>query len=222
MSPRDEEELVNYLRTLDGSDHLQTYTIPQLASSAADPDQENGGGGLFGRFRRKKESAPPIAGCDPDLFATQVRHFIERSAELKTETVAALQQRVAELEFKVAPFEDQTDFRNRTGSGAGPTEAAETDAAGGGSSSWSSPFEWRRNTPAPTPSNRPEEPQLVVAEARAALPEAEIVEPETPLQPLVTRVPLAVEAESQETQAQAELQAELRRVQAEAEARADQ
>src|SRR5258705_10183853 len=33
LSPRDEDELVAHLRTLDDADHLQTHTIPQLASA---------------------------------------------------------------------------------------------------------------------------------------------------------------------------------------------
>ena len=50
LSPRDEEELVGYLRTLEGAAHLQTYTIPQLASTADDIERQSGG--LFGKFRR--------------------------------------------------------------------------------------------------------------------------------------------------------------------------
>ena len=33
LSPRDEDELVAHLRTLEDAEHLQTHTIPQLASS---------------------------------------------------------------------------------------------------------------------------------------------------------------------------------------------
>jgi hypothetical protein len=38
LSPRDEEELVTHLRALEGAEHLQTHTIPQLAGSRADDD----------------------------------------------------------------------------------------------------------------------------------------------------------------------------------------
>ena len=66
LSPRDEDELIAHLRGLDGADHIQTHTIPQLASTAA--DQEPGGRrGLLGVFKRKKEAPQPIvSGCDPD------------------------------------------------------------------------------------------------------------------------------------------------------------
>src|SRR5512143_2862864 len=63
LSPRDEEELVAHLKALAGAEHLQTHTIPQLASGRAEADTP-AGGGLFGKFRRKKE-AEPIPGCDP-------------------------------------------------------------------------------------------------------------------------------------------------------------
>ena len=64
LSPRDEEELFAHLRTLDGADFVQTHTIPQLASGRADQDGKSGGG-LFGKFRRKKEPAEAMPGCDP-------------------------------------------------------------------------------------------------------------------------------------------------------------
>ena len=68
LSPRDEDELIAHLRGLDGADHIQTHTIPQLASTAA--DQEPGGRrSLLGVFKRKKEAPQPIVtGCDPDLL----------------------------------------------------------------------------------------------------------------------------------------------------------
>src|SRR5262245_28510285 len=82
LSPRDEEELFAHLRTLDGTAHVQTHTIPLLASTRAD-DETQSGGGLFGKFRRKKETYAPMAGCDPALFADQIRTYIATAQELK-------------------------------------------------------------------------------------------------------------------------------------------
>ena len=62
MSPRDEEELIAHLRTLSGVEHVQTHTVPMLAGSAP-VEEAASGGGLLGRFRRKKEPER-IAGCD--------------------------------------------------------------------------------------------------------------------------------------------------------------
>ena len=110
LSPRDEEELVSYLRTLAGAQHIQTHTIPQLASTAADMEQK-GGGGLFGKLLGKKDSGPKVTmgGCDPDLFADEIRTFIETATERKSESVEALQQRVAHLEFQSQPARSFSD-----------------------------------------------------------------------------------------------------------------
>ena len=42
LSPRDEEDLITHLRSLEGLEHVQTHTLPMLAGSA--PDDEQGGG----------------------------------------------------------------------------------------------------------------------------------------------------------------------------------
>ncbi len=101
LSPRDEEELVAYLRTLSGAQHIQTHTIPQMESTAADMEPKSGGG-LFGKLLGKKEAAPrpSMGGCDPDLFAAEIRTFVETATERKSENVEALHQKVAHLEFQ--------------------------------------------------------------------------------------------------------------------------
>lgn len=89
LSPRDEEELVACIRRLAGAHHIQTHTIPQLAATAADMEQKNGGG-LFGKLLGKKEAAPKqVGGCDPDLFADEIRTFIKAATERKSESVDA-------------------------------------------------------------------------------------------------------------------------------------
>jgi CheY-like chemotaxis protein len=140
LSPRDEEELINHLRSLAGAEHLQTHTIPQLASSLRSEDgRSSGGGGLLGKFRRKKE-AEPMPGCDPALFAAEVRAFLDRAAELKSESVVPLIARPPETEDAVpAPVVEDPASRERE-QPAAPT-------------SWDSPFEWRGSGPlrGPTP-----------------------------------------------------------------------
>ena len=103
LSPRDEEELVTYLRTLAGAQHIQTHTIPQLASTAADMEQKSGGG-LFGKLLGKKDPVPRVlmGGCDPDLFADEIRTFIETATKQKSESVEALHQRVRAPRVPVA------------------------------------------------------------------------------------------------------------------------
>ena len=87
LSPRDEDELVTHLRRLGAAEHLQTHTIP-LLSGPRPAEQGGKGGGLLGVFRKKKEPET-IAGCDPEVFAQEVRAFIARAAELKAEAKAS-------------------------------------------------------------------------------------------------------------------------------------
>src|SRR3954468_8023516 len=72
LSPRDEDEMVAHLRTLSGAEHVQTHTIPQLASPGESSVTPAGTGGLLAKFRRRKETAEPITGCDPRMFADEV------------------------------------------------------------------------------------------------------------------------------------------------------
>ncbi len=199
LSPRDEEELVAHLKTLAGAEHLQTHTIPQLASGRLAADDE--GGGLFGKFRRKKESAP-MPGCDPNLFADEIGTFLDRASQLKAESLAALHHRVAELESRRAQApQAQSPAAPPAAEPAPPDTAAAagtSPAAASPSSSWASPFEWRRESapPAAKEKKKPAEP---------ARP---------PAKPLVANVPLAVIAD--EEQRRAEEDAEHQRLEAEA------
>jgi hypothetical protein len=78
LSPKDEAALGERLRALDGSAvHVQTLTIPVLASSSGRDGRP--GGVLFG-LRREKTKAATSDGCDPDVFAEQCREYLERSA----------------------------------------------------------------------------------------------------------------------------------------------
>jgi CheY-like chemotaxis protein len=80
LSPRDEAEIISHLRGRDGAEHVQTHTIPQLASSSEDGESAPQGG-LLRKLRRKKVPEP-IPGCDPTAFADEVSSFIARAAEM--------------------------------------------------------------------------------------------------------------------------------------------
>ncbi|HET7618627.1 MAG TPA: hypothetical protein VFK20_08955 [Vicinamibacterales bacterium] len=170
LSPRDEDELISHLRDLGpDAEHLQTHTIPQLASSEG---KSSRGKGLFSTFRKKKE-VEQTAGCDPDLFADEIRSFLKRAAEMKAEAVAALQSRVHELEYRVrsqTPAPSSAAGSAPRANASAPAEpAAQEAAATPGGSAWDSPFEWRRATP-PTRTGQ-EEP---------AAPPAPVEEPPVP------------------------------------------
>lgn len=83
LSPREEEEVVAHLRTLDRADHLQTLTIPRIAGSQEDEAPR----GLLAAFRRKRPVKTP-AGCDPKQFADQIVQYLERAEEIKAERAA--------------------------------------------------------------------------------------------------------------------------------------
>jgi hypothetical protein len=127
LSPRDEDHLIAHLKTLDGAGHLQTHTIPQLAS-ALQPGEGRGSRGLLSAFRRKKEPASVASGCDPDLFADEIRVFLQRAADKKREMQ---HPNHAALDMRPSP------------ANAPRSAAAQTEAPSTPSSSWSSPFEWK-------------------------------------------------------------------------------
>ena len=71
---KDEAALTERLRQLgsDGS-HVQTLAIPILSSNAS----RGGNGTLLGRKREKGEAE---VGCDPAVFAEQIRIYLQRAA----------------------------------------------------------------------------------------------------------------------------------------------
>ena len=83
LSPRDESELTDHLRSLDGAAHLQTLTIP-LLSGVALPAPAKRRRGLFAALQRHVPDKP-TAGCDPVVFADQIRSYLERAQELRAE-----------------------------------------------------------------------------------------------------------------------------------------
>lgn len=72
---RDEAALTERLRQLgsDGS-HVQTLAIPILAAPS------KGGPNAGGLLNRKKEKGDAEVGCDPAVFAEQIRIYLQRAA----------------------------------------------------------------------------------------------------------------------------------------------
>src|SRR5581483_1379044 len=69
LSPNDESVLAEHLRGLgDAAAHIQTLTIPVLASRSQ--SEEESGGGMLSALRRKAKGSVPD-GCDPAVFAQQ-------------------------------------------------------------------------------------------------------------------------------------------------------
>ncbi|HEY3883718.1 MAG TPA: hypothetical protein VGL62_00825 [Vicinamibacterales bacterium] len=163
LSPRDEDELISHLRTLNNADHLQTHTIPLLASSLQ-RNEDGAAQGLLSRFRRKKETAV-VSGCDPDAFAEEVRVFLERAEEKKRERELSGR----EHHVIAAPVAGLT-----AAAAADPSDPAASGSSS--SSSWDSPFEWpatNREGSAPQPASAEPGPELVLnAELQIAASES--------------------------------------------------
>ncbi len=87
LSPRDEAELTDRLRALDGAAaHLQTLTIPVLASPSAKRSSKSGGM-LSGLLRGGDDD--PADGCDPAFFAEQCKEYLQRAASEKAASLKA-------------------------------------------------------------------------------------------------------------------------------------
>ena len=80
LGPRDEAEINEHLKTLDGANHLQTLTIPLLAVPTP---KANLRGRVLNAFMRRKTLS--IEGCDPSVFGDEIATYLQRALELKAE-----------------------------------------------------------------------------------------------------------------------------------------
>jgi hypothetical protein len=179
LSPRDEDELIGHLRTLDAQ-HLQTHTIPQLASSLT-PGEGRSGGGLLSAFRRKKKEPEVAPGCDPDLFAEEIRTYLKRAEDKKRERLNA-----------VHPAPDMRLGRSKPQQAAAPAAEASAEEMTESSSSWSSPFEWKPSGSSSSARRAPTTPHYEPP-AETPAPAVERVQEAASVEPLIR--PAAAETE---------------------------
>ena len=77
LSPKDDAALSDWLRASDEAGaHVQTLVIPVLGTSS-----QSGGGGLFSRLTSRSKDDDTPGGCDPEMFANQIREYLDRAAE---------------------------------------------------------------------------------------------------------------------------------------------
>ena len=79
LSPREENELVAHLRSLEDASHLQLLTIPLLSRGEAPAPGKTS---LFG-FGKKKRAPLASDGCDLASFGEQVASYLARAQEVK-------------------------------------------------------------------------------------------------------------------------------------------
>ena len=78
LSPSDEDELFECLRSLPDSTHVQTLTIPQVRATTETKRRSKFA--LFGGRRNERDPG----GCEPEVFAQQVREYLDRAQDLKS------------------------------------------------------------------------------------------------------------------------------------------
>lgn len=83
LSPKDEAALANHMRELGArAAHVQTLTIPVLATTRRASKKRSAG--MLGALRREKGGDVDPAGCQPEVFAKEVRIYLERAIEERT------------------------------------------------------------------------------------------------------------------------------------------
>ncbi len=88
LSRKDEAALADWLRASDEAGaHVQTLVIPVLGGGYGDYKEE--GSGLLSRLRGR--SSDSTDGCDPEIFAEQIREYLEHAAEQRRHAALRLE-----------------------------------------------------------------------------------------------------------------------------------
>ena len=149
ISPRDETEIADLIRELDGAEHTQTLTIPLLDLGTSRPVKKKKRGLLSALTGETAEPSAP-SGCDPAVFADEVANYLLQAEHARAEAALSRERRARKPRRKKRDVVD---------------EGTPETAAGAGSSnywSWDTPLE----APAPvveTLSPAPEAPRTAVA-----------------------------------------------------------
>jgi hypothetical protein len=146
LSPRDESEIADLLRELDGAEHVQTLTIPLLDLGTARPAKRKKRGLLSALTGGDDAPAAP-AGCDPAIFADEIANYLQQSEQARAD--AALAKRT------------KKPGRRKKKDAAEPSAPA--GAPGGASSYWS----WDADVSGPASAAAPEPAPEVIAEQLA-------------------------------------------------------
>ena len=98
LSPRDESALANHMRELGvRAAHVHTLTIPVLA--AARKASKKRPTGVLGALRREKGANVEAAGCEPEVFAKEVKIYLGRAVDERGGTDADAEPGYTEPEY---------------------------------------------------------------------------------------------------------------------------
>ena len=114
VSPRDETEIADLIRELDGAEHTQTLTIPLLDLGTARPAKKKKRG-LLSALTGEVEAPSAPSGCDPAAFADEIANYLQQAEHAKAEAVLARERRAKKPKRKKrdAPEECVAGCRGR-------------------------------------------------------------------------------------------------------------
>lgn len=126
LSPHDESLVTTWLRDLgDAAAHVQTLAVPILSES--DATSSEGGGSILGKLLDRSESSAGGHGCDPSVFADQIKTYLERaSAERKLRPAEPVVSTPATRET-ASPAPDPPAMRSTSVSSSAIDKSAEPD-----------------------------------------------------------------------------------------------
>jgi hypothetical protein len=80
LPPKDEAVLTGWLRKMgDAAAHVQTLAIPILAEPSPRGKDQSSSSSIFGRLRETQQDN--ASGCDPKVFADQVKVYLDRAGD---------------------------------------------------------------------------------------------------------------------------------------------
>jgi hypothetical protein len=147
ISPRDETEIADLIRELDGAEHTQTLTIPLLDLGTSRPAKKKKRGLLSALTGETDEPSAP-SGCDPAVFADEVANYLLQAEHARAEAALTRERRAKKPKRKKRDLVDDA--------------SSETAAVTGSSNYWS----WDEPLEVPSvdmPAPAPEPPVTVVA-----------------------------------------------------------
>ena len=93
ISPRDETEIADLIRELEGAEHTQTLTIPLLDLGTARPAAKKKKRGLLSALTGEVEAPGAPSGCDPAAFADEVANYLLQAEHAKAEAALTRERR---------------------------------------------------------------------------------------------------------------------------------
>jgi hypothetical protein len=117
VSPRDENEIADLIRELDGAEHTQTLTIPLLDLGTTRPAKKKKRG-LLSALTGEVEAPSAPSGCDPAAFADEIANYLQQAEHAKAEAELARERRAKKPKRKKrdAPEEVPPDAAAASGS----------------------------------------------------------------------------------------------------------